>query len=400
MAIKKYRITIEGDTVRRGLDVLPASEQSAIRSSGYSLSGSSALSLLDLAGTWNTAGNPTGIKLNVTNTSSGASSLLFDLQASSVSKFSVTKTGFTTIAMVSLGATSADGLQLINSTAAAAGAQQFAPAIHLTGQGWKTDAVAASQPVDWKIINVPVQGTANPTSNLLTQISINGGAYSTRLTLSSGGIVTAFGSFIALSAGIRIASTGGFEIDTRLFLNSSADGIARITDIAGTSFGRLQFGGTTSSFPAIGRNGASLDIFGADAAGASGVLIYNTRTSATNFERLDLNWAANVAKIWTEKGSGGGTARALVLGADATELMRFGSATTLSFFGVAAVARQTSGANLTNNVTAGGTNGTIANYTDLVVYATDAAAIRNNIYQLARSLKTAHDALRLYGLLT
>jgi hypothetical protein len=45
-------------------------------------------------------------------------------------------------------------------------------------------------------------------------------------------------------------------------------------------------------------------------------------------------------------------------------------------------------------------DGTIANYTDLTIYANDAAAIRNNIYQLARALKQDHDALRLYGFLT
>lgn len=60
----------------------------------------------------------------------------------------------------------------------------------------------------------------------------------------------------------------------------------------------------------------------------------------------------------------------------------------------------TSGANLTNNVTSGGTDDTIANYTDLTVYANDAATIRNDIYQLARKLKQVNDALRLYGLLT
>ena len=46
--------------------------------------------------------------------------------------------------------------------------------------------------------------------------------------------------------------------------------------------------------------------------------LYNTYTSATNYERLGLNWATNVAQIYTEKGSGGGTARNLVLGTDAT----------------------------------------------------------------------------------
>lgn len=77
-----------------------------------------------------------------------------------------------------------------------------------------------------------------------------------------------------------------------------------------------------------------------------------------------------------------------------------GSAGGPGFYGSAPVAKQTSGANLTNNVTSGGTDDTIANFTDLAVYANDSAAIRNDIYQLSRKVKQVNDALRLYGLLT
>lgn len=77
-----------------------------------------------------------------------------------------------------------------------------------------------------------------------------------------------------------------------------------------------------------------------------------------------------------------------------------GSNPMIGFLGANAAVRQTSGANLTNNVTSGGTDDTIANFTDLTTYANDAAAIRNDIYQLARKLKQVNDALRLYGLLT
>ena len=56
------------------------------------------------------------------------------------------------------------------------------------------------------------------------------------------------------------------------------------------------------------------------------------------------------------------------------------------------------GADLTNNVTVGGTNNTIADFTDLSTYANDAATIRNDIYQLARSVKFLQDSIRLMGL--
>jgi hypothetical protein len=44
--------------------------------------------------------------------------------------------------------------------------------------------------------------------------------------------------------------------------------------------------------------------------------VYNTFTSATNFERANIAWASNVLQIGTEKGSAGGTARALELQTD------------------------------------------------------------------------------------
>jgi hypothetical protein len=70
----------------------------------------------------------------------------------------------------------------------------------------------------------------------------------------------------------------------------------------------------------------------------------------------------------------------------------------LGFYGKTPVIQQTQGA-LTNSVTAGGVTGTIANYTDLSVYANDAAAIRNDIYQLALALSGTITALRAQGLI-
>lgn len=69
----------------------------------------------------------------------------------------------------------------------------------------------------------------------------------------------------------------------------------------------------------------------------------------------------------------------------------------IGFFSTAPVAQQTVGA-LTNNVTSGGSSDTIANFTDLTIYANDSAAIRNDIYQLARSVQQHATALRNLGL--
>lgn len=45
---------------------------------------------------------------------------------------------------------------------------------------------------------------------------------------------------------------------TRGYFTFNADGVWSVTDNAGTSFGRLQFGGTTSAFPALKRSAALL----------------------------------------------------------------------------------------------------------------------------------------------
>lgn len=58
-----------------------------------SLDGSNAQSALSITPIWNTSGNPAGIFENVTNTASGATSKLLDLQVGGVSQFSIKKDG-------------------------------------------------------------------------------------------------------------------------------------------------------------------------------------------------------------------------------------------------------------------------------------------------------------------
>lgn len=82
-----------GGTPVAVLDVTGQANVVAIRSASYSLSGSNAQSLLDLAGAWSTTGTPTAIKLNITNTASNANSKLLDLQTGGTSQFFVRATG-------------------------------------------------------------------------------------------------------------------------------------------------------------------------------------------------------------------------------------------------------------------------------------------------------------------
>lgn len=93
-------------------------------------------------------------------------------------------------------------------------------------------------------------------------------------------------------------------------------------------------------------------------------------------------------------------AKNIVIGTGTGTIIGTATGQKLGFFAKAPVIQQTDGATLTNNVTVGGTTNTIANYTDLVIYANDSAAIRNDIYQLSRKVKITTDALRALGLIS
>lgn len=67
------------------------------------LTGSSATSALSITQTWNTTGNPTAIFANITNTASGATSNLMDLQIGGATIFKVDKNAIITTGASNLG---------------------------------------------------------------------------------------------------------------------------------------------------------------------------------------------------------------------------------------------------------------------------------------------------------
>jgi hypothetical protein len=72
------------------------------------------------------------------------------------------------------------------------------------------------------------------------------------------------GDAITSAGDIRLASTSLLYWASRGGIRSTADGVLYLVDNAGTSFNRLQFGGTTSAYPSLKRNGASLQLRLAD----------------------------------------------------------------------------------------------------------------------------------------
>ena len=163
-----------------------------------------------------------------------------------------------TVTKDAIGVTQGDyGLALVNTTAAAAGAQQYSPPIRLRGYGWKTDATAASQSVDFRAFVRPIERTAAPTGALDFQASINGGAYSALMSIQAGpkvgigttdltSLLTVSNTATAGGADIRVTSETAYAI-----LKAFGDSYSA-TEFAGTSGflgydGDMVFGATQPS---------------------------------------------------------------------------------------------------------------------------------------------------------
>jgi len=113
-------------------------------------------------------------------------------------------------------------------------------------------------------------------------------------------------------------------------INASA-GVLTLLNAALDGFNRLQFGGTTSSFPALKRSSTVLQSRLADDSAfapleAASFSNYNTYTDASNYERGKFAWESNILRIGTEK-LGTGTARALEFQTDGTTRMTIGATT-------------------------------------------------------------------------
>ena len=96
------------------------------------------------------------------------------------------------------------GAQLTNSTAAAAGVQQYSPVQAHTGQGGSTDAGGASMEAEFGMQTRPVQGAAAPSAELHFLSQIDGAGWTSRASIDSAGKLTA----TTFSGSGTVASTG------------------------------------------------------------------------------------------------------------------------------------------------------------------------------------------------
>lgn len=121
----------------------------------------------------------------------------------------------------------------------------------------------------------------------------------------------------------RIVSTGS---GGTMFIDANVGDVqfraGGVSNLVLNSQGGIRVSGQTYLFGAGGwvleqRFGANAQIF----------RVYNTYTSETSFERLNIAWASNVCTIEVTAGSAGGTIRGLRIGGASTSLLGFYGAT-------------------------------------------------------------------------
>lgn len=263
--------------------------------------------LSDLTATWNSAGTTfNAIKMNVTDTASAAGSLLMDLQVGGSSKFSVRKDGYTAVvgpqlalsstgsyfwaqsnsggfriggaADVALERDAADTLAQRRGT----NAQTFriyntftdASNYERVSAGWSGNVISLLQESagtgsarQFKIgtsgnsaLTFRVSGTDRwsvmTTGHILAEADntydIGASGANRPRNLFLGGTATINGQVV-------ISDGQAFLWTSRALIRSPADGVMRLSNNLETDFNRLQFGGTTSSFPSLKRNATALE---------------------------------------------------------------------------------------------------------------------------------------------
>lgn len=172
--------------------------------------------------------------------------------------------------------------------------------------------------------------TAGTNATITTAYALNveaGTAY------FAGGIRSVGSSVYSPSYGFGSDNSGFYRSSTsRIFLGLNAN-VMYDFNAGALTINQGSFGVANGS---VDTNNADV-LWVRDAAGiwatrnstnAQTLRVYNTYTSSTSHEYLKFAWATNVAEIGTVKGSGGGSARDLVIKTDDTTRMTFGASGT------------------------------------------------------------------------
>ena len=327
--------------------------------------------IFDLVDTWALSGGPyTSIKMNATDNDAASASLLMDLQVATASKFSVAKNGTSNFGSSSLGlqanltdiefvakASSVGAMHAgiygiyMNSTLAISWSSSSTNAktgvdTYLTRRGaanlrlGAADAASGVQPQTLSVQSITgtnvsaaaypftitgAQGTGSAAGgSIVFQVAPAGGdgpsqnALATRLQIiaANAGIEVTNHVYSPSGAALYFASNG-YVFGGQLMLNSASKKLQLPSDHMfswsndTTSFGTsdVVLNRDDSNKLAL-RNGTAAQRFN----------VYNTYTTSTNYEAFKIDWitTANTVLVGTEKGSVGGTARALEFQTDGT----------------------------------------------------------------------------------
>ena len=275
-----------------------------IGATGYSLTGSASASFMDLAGTWNTSGTPTAIKLNITDTASNAASLLMDLGTgggSFVSRFKVQKNGDTTFNLTggSISINNANGIDVGTFNLARVNSVQFGAGNDLilgrrTAANLRLGAADAAAPVAQTLsVQSVVAGTTNTAGTNLTitgsqgtgtgaggslifQVAPAGSSGSAQNALATAWQISGAGHFLAGTDSTYDIGANGANRPRIVYAGNVITSVVRLqyinsldnvisffnfydnTGLASFALGatnaRMNWGGTTSSFPALKRS--------------------------------------------------------------------------------------------------------------------------------------------------
>jgi hypothetical protein len=361
--------------------------------------------VIDAAQTWDAGGVTfTGLKANFTDTASAAGSLLMDLQVGGASRFSVRKDGFSFNYLNATDYTISSPARLfggfLNSLGRSTTIIFDDGSGNGTGQGLVTGANGS---IRWQSQNRTDAGgsdtilsrraaanlrlgaadVAAPVAQTLSVQSVVAGTTNTAgadltITGSQGTGTGAGGSIVFQVAPAGSSGTAQNALATALTIN--ADRSVQIGGV-GPALGGISStwlmlynapttGGYSMAFSTTGnvslQPGGTLEWAASFASGtpdvrlfrdaantlalrngtaAQALRVYNTFTSATDFERGNIFWDSNVLKIGTEKGSAGGTARALEFQTDGVTRLTIASTGAATFAG----AVSTGASNISNN---------------------------------------------------
>lgn len=173
----------------------------------------------------------------------------------------------------------------------------------LAAQKWALQLGASQELIIQDFVNaknvIKLTPAATPTVTLLGNLVFNsdnaydiGASGATRpKNIYAAGTLTANAGVVS-NGNVAAGATSQIYFNARATIASPSDGIITLANYVSNDFTRLQFGGTTSSFPSIKRNGTGLDIRLADDSGYAALTVGGTVTGSdtTSFNTISGVW--------------------------------------------------------------------------------------------------------------